>query len=138
MGILMDVKWVKAVLVVAFIGAFALATNHCRLEVLEGLEFLVCCSHDGESEPATPHQDDDCETDGCASLEGGLYKSEDGRVTSAVPLLSLNEGVLPDADAVAPTLLSAAFRTVAPPDLPTRWQFLVRAASAPRAPSLAS
>jgi hypothetical protein len=137
MVILMHVKWVKAVLMVAFIGAFALATNHCRLEVLEGLEFLVCCSHDGETEPA-PHQDDDCETDGCASLESGLYKTEDGRVISPAPALELNDGVLPDADAVAPTLFSAASRSAAPPDLPARWQFLLRTASAPRAPSIAS
>lgn len=136
MAILMRVKWLKALLTVAFIGAFALATNHCRLEVLKGLEFLVCCSHDGESHAATPHQDDDCETDGCASLENGLYKSEDGHVTSA-PQSQLHAcEAPPPAEQLLSQLLSADFRTVAEPDFPVSWQFQLRTAATPRAPSL--
>ena len=135
----MGVKWLKAVMTFAFVGAFALATNHCRLEVLKGLEFLVCCSHDAEADGhAAPHQDDDCETDGCASLEDGLYKSEDGRIPTIVPLLVAVEIVRTD-DALlthAPPL--AQFSTFAIPELPASWQFLLRAASPPRAPSLAS
>jgi hypothetical protein len=135
MHILMSVKWIKAWLTVAFIGAFALATNHCRLEVLRGLEFLVCCSHGGGTEPAAPHQDDDCETDVCASLEGGLYKSEDGRITSIAPVFL---AILPSATSPEFTLRLAAVPDPAPPDLPTSWQFLLRAASSPRAPSIIS
>jgi len=129
------VKWFRALMIVAFLGVFTLATNHCRLEVLKGLEFLVCCSHDTEQGETTPHQDDDCETDGCASLEEGLYKSEDGYVASVVPtLITLSE------DSSAEALhrpLDLHFRS-ARPELPRSWQFLLRAAFPPRAPSLVS
>src|SRR5688500_10552798 len=113
----MGVKWIKAMLTVAFIGAFALATNHCRLEVLKGLEFLVCCSHDAETQSTAPHQDDDCETDGCASLEEGLYKSEDGRVVSGVPpVFAIMADLVPHDESRA-TALSVA-GSFPPPELP--------------------
>ena len=134
----MGVKWLKAAMMFAFIGAFALATNNCRLEVLKGLEFLVCCSHDVEDSHAAPHQDDDCETDGCASLEQGLYKSEDGHIPTIVPLVAAVE-IMPADDALLTQAVPLAqFSTFAIPELPSSWQFLFRAASSPRAPSLAS
>ena len=136
----MDVKWLKAVLTLALIGAFALATNHCRLEVLKGLEFLVCCAHDvanGDGH-AEPHQDDDCETDGCASLEEGLYKSEDGHIAQVAPLVVEVEIEAADEALLSQPAPLALFSTFAPPELPASWHFLLRVASPPRAPSLAS
>jgi hypothetical protein len=138
MGILMGVKWLRAVMVFVFIGVFALATNHCRLEILNGFEFLVCCSHDGQTEAATPHQDDDCDTDGCAALEQGLYKSEDGRIPQIVPLIISPEIVAADDQRLTEPAPLAQFSTFADPGLPASWQFLFRAASPPRAPSIAS
>lgn len=112
------------------IGAFALATNHCRLEVLSGLEFLICCSHDTDT---APHQDDDCETDACATLEAGLYKSEDGHVITIVPLAVATVEELSTPNSQLSTLNSTV-----EPALRVSWQFLLRAAAPPRAPSLVS
>ena len=136
----MGVKWLKAVMMVAFVLVFAAATNHCRLEIIEGLEFLVCCTHDGAEAPdhAAPHQDDDCETDGCASLEEGLYKSEDSRIPQIVPLIVVAEVLPADGERLMHHLPDAPFSTFAIPELPASWQFLLRVASPPRAPSIAS
>lgn len=127
-------KWLKACLVMTCIGAFALATNHCRLEVLRGLEFLICCSHEGEA--ATPHQDDDCQTDGCATLEEGFYKSEDERVFSTLPVPAMFARVDPPAT-LSPGMFCAG-SNAAPPEFASPWQFRMRAAASPRAPSIAS
>ena len=66
---LANVKWLKTMTVLALLGLWLAATNHCRLELVPGLSFLVCCPHDD----AAPHQDDDCDTDDCAQVEHGLY-----------------------------------------------------------------
>ena len=131
----MGVKWLKAVMMVGFVGVFALATNHCRLEVLKGLEFLVCCSHDDTQEEghAAPHQDEDCETDVCASLEAGLYKSEDGHVITVAPL-----AVATVEEFSTLNFQHSTLNSVAEPPLQVSWQFLLRAAAPPRAPSLIS
>jgi len=130
---LVRVKWLRAVMAVVLIGAFALATNHCRLEVLVG--FLVCCSHD---DGASGHQDDDCDTDACASLESGLYKSEQGGFVSIKPLvITIVEIPAPPSENPGASDFHN-FATFAHPELPVTWQFALRAASPPRAPSIAS
>ena len=76
--------------------------------------------------------------DGCASLEQGLYKSEDGHIPTIVPLVAAVE-IMPTDDALLKQAAPLAqFSTFAIPELPASWQFLFRAASSPRAPSLAS
>ena len=135
----MGVKWLKAVMMFGLVGVFALATNHCRLEVIKGLEFLVCCSHDVEAEGhAAPHQDDDCDTDGCASLEQGLYKSEDGYIPRILPLNVIAEVVPADDERLTGRAPDSPSFTFAIPELPASWQFLLRVAASPRAPSFAS
>ena len=62
-----------------------LAINHCKLEQIPGLSFLVCCDH----EDAAPHQDNDCDTDGCAAVEDGLYKPEETQPGISVPVFVL-------------------------------------------------
>ncbi len=109
-----------------------LATSHCSLEQMPGLEFLACA----DEAAAVPHQGNDCETDSCASVESGFYKSEDGHQ------------VVPTAPLVASALLTAILRKSAqpvagsrivfdsaPPELPKVWQFSFRTALPPRAPS---
>jgi hypothetical protein len=110
-------------------------TVHCLLESLPGIEFLSCCQHDdSESEPATAHQDNDCETDACASVESGFYKIEDNlSVSHAVHfVLSVWESVAALPGDFTPDFSPASS---APPELPKVWQFSRRTALPPRAPS---
>ena len=102
-------------------------TMHCALEVLPGLEFLMCCAH---GEDAVPHEDDDCGTDACAVVESGFYKLQDYD-----DIVMADDGLVIDVHVVAPD--TAAFSK--PPAFPTitaAWQFSERAASLPRAPSI--
>lgn len=109
---------------------WGLATSHCSLEQLPGLEFLACCPPPDKA----PHQDNDCEQDGCSSVESGFYKVEAQTAFAPAPrlvvsfILSLWEA---QASSVppSPTLLSSS-----PPELPRVWQFSFRTALPPRAP----
>ncbi len=115
----------------ALLGFWCLATLHCDLEQMPGLGFLACCQHEGSA----PHQDNDCNEDGCAVVESGFYKLEEQSTVAAVPpilvssLLSLIEPVSNALD-VGPESFDFA-----PPELPKTWQFCCRAALPPRAPS---
>ena len=129
------VKWLKTITVLAMLALWLPATNHCRLESISALAFLVCCDHEG----GAPHQDNDCDTDGCAVVESGFYKTEDAKVDAVAPVLVMAVFLLPTVEQIAllPPLL-ADFFTIASPELPVTWQFSFRAALPPRAPSLAS
>ncbi len=112
-------------------------SNHCKLEVIPGLEFLACCTHAGQ----TPHQDDDCKSDGCASVESGLYKTEDRSIATSqpasVPLPAILIALLWDASLAVPAGPNLAV-SQAPAEMPKTWQFASRAALPVRAPSVAS
>lgn len=130
---LVRVKWLKTVAVFGFLAIWLVAINHCRLELIPGLSFLACC----EQGDGVPGQDKDCEADGCAAVESGFYKMEDGQASVSAPplatltlLLSLLLVQVPPATAVTPDLV--------PPELAVMWQFFFRAAASPRAPSLVS
>src|SRR5690349_18329851 len=57
--------------------------SHCDLEHLPGMELIACC---GPAAPE-PHPDTDCETDGCATVESGHYKTEEQPVHAPAPCL---------------------------------------------------
>ena len=135
MSILTRVKSLRIMLTLLLVALWPLATSHCSLEQMPGLEFLACA----DEAAAVPHQGNDCETDSCASVESGFYKTEEGRQ------------VVPTAPLVASALLTAILRKSAqpaagskivfdsaPPELPKVWHFSHRTALAPRAPSVAS
>jgi hypothetical protein len=108
--------------------------SHCDLEHLPGLEFLACCDH----ADTAPHQDDDCETDLCASVESGICKTEEQGVSAPFPdlwpaLLAARTGE-EWADSAAPRIATTSDAI----ELPQRWLFLHRAALPVRAPSFAS
>ena len=109
-------------------------TSHCWLEQIPGLSFLVCCDH-GDT---APHQDSDCDTDGCASVENGFYKIEDAKVIALLPACVLVLHLTLLMEQSPPEISSGFLPTVAPPELGKTWQFSYRAAAPPRAPSLAS
>ena len=131
--IVVRVRYLKTVAVFGFLAFWLAASNHCRLELIPCLSFLACC----EPGDGLPSQDKDCETDGCAAVESGFYKTEDGQASVSAPqpatltlLLPLLLVQVPPATPVAPD--------VVPPELPVTWQFSFRAAAPPRAPSLVS
>ena len=75
-------------MVMTVLALWVLATNHCRLELLPGLAFLTCCTHE-TAEPTADHHENDCESDACAAVEGGLYKTESQQVAPVNPVFVL-------------------------------------------------
>ena len=133
-GILTDVKWLKTMTVLAMLALWLPATNHCRLEQIPGLGFLVCCDH----EATAPHQDNDCDTDGCALFENGHYRTEEPQAALPAPDLVVLAMLFSLAqEAPCFHVAQARVRAPAPPELPRAWQFSFRAALPVRAPSIA-
>ena len=127
-------KWLKLLMVLSVLGLWLGGTNHCKLEDIPGLEFLVCNPH-GETEP---HQDNDCDEDSCAQVENATYKTEKAQIAVRAPMVLLPAILLP-----APQDAELSFRSferVPPltPELPVSWQFSYRTAAPPRAPSFLS
>jgi len=105
------------------------ATLHCQLESIPGLEFVRCASD-------TPDQSD-CSGDGCCAVEKSQYKSEQHR--QKVPVfLPLSSSPLLSVATMLPDETCLGIPTAAPPELLKTWQFALRTASPPRAPSFAS
>jgi hypothetical protein len=109
---------------------YGIASMHCALEGVPGLEFLKsCCFLDEAS--AAPQ---DCESDGCSPIEDGKYRPEEQTARAPQPLLPL---ALYSSAADAPTPETQAALFVAsdsPPEISRGWQFSHRAALPPRAP----
>jgi len=131
------VRILKVTLVLLLALAWVPLSLHCQIEALPGLEFLACES--GVEEHPVPHQSTDCEEDFCQVVESGLYKTEE-----QAPLLSLASSALPAlASALAllaqpPDRKVSSAPDISPPPLATSWQFALRTALPPRAPSLVS
>jgi len=131
------VDWAKKIFVLGVVACWALVTNHCKLENIPGLTFIAC------AEPAEEagHQPSDCgEKDSCATVEGGLYKTEESQVSpgKATPIpISLAVDLLCNL-AVPEPFLSPVSPKPTPPEFESAWQFSSRAALPPRAPSLLS
>jgi hypothetical protein len=128
------VKSLRTLLTLLLVAVWPLVASHCRIEQLPGFDFLACA---GEDADAT--QQEDCETDSCATVESGLYKTEDGRQTVPTPPASLSPILTAslreaaesaDEPIVAEDAASSDFRTT--------WQFSIRTALPPRAPSFVS
>jgi hypothetical protein len=138
MGNVVEVKRLKKILVVAVLAFWLPATNHCRLELIPGLEFLDCCGHSGD-EQASDHQENKCADDLCAQVEHSLYKAESSRVVVESPPVS-PLAILPALIVhwPSPERVGAVRLNPSPPELPKPWQFSYRAAAPPRAPSFVS
>jgi hypothetical protein len=133
MSTVVSVKWLRTILVLATLGLWFPATNHCRLELIPGLEFLRCASDTAEA-----NCDADCATDGCDVVEKGLYKSENDRPAVPLPRASFALLVPSLAEMLCRVAVSQPQSVFAPPELPKVWQFSYRTALPPRAPSIAS
>ena len=127
-------KSLRTLLTLLLVAVWPLATSHCSLEQLPGFEFISCATEADDG-----HAETDCETDSCASIESGLYKTEDTQQKVPTPplltseflttmLLAQTESSSAGIDDLAPP----------PPELLKSWQFSSRTALSPRAPSLVS
>jgi len=111
-------------------------TSHCRMEALPGLEFFRCAAE----AQAPAEQGDPCDEGSCCPLETAQYQAS--RQDDALPILL--DGLLTYSDSFGvierslPPEVCVGVLTAAPPELPASWQFYLRAAPRPRAPSLAS
>ena len=114
------------------------ASFHCRLEVLPGFEFLSCCQH-SESEQSPAHHEKECNDDGCAAVELGLYRPETPQEVSVMPLLTLVTLLSPLPERAQVSAFDHQISiSSSPPELPKSWQFYQRTALPPRAPSFVS
>ena len=130
-------RYLKTIWIVGLALMWLPITAHCKLEMLPALsEILACCDHEEESKP---HQDNDCEQDGCASVESGNYRTQDFDAFVAAPAFTPVD--LPDAAvelSALPDEVSLGIFTTAPPPSERIWNFSLRTALPARAPSLAS
>lgn len=132
MSILTLVKSLRIMLTLLLVALWPLVTSHCSLEQMPGLEFLACA----DEAAAIPHQENDCETDSCAAVESGFYKTEDGHhVVPTPPLIPCAFLTAISLEAAQTAAVSRIVFDSAPPELPKVWQFSCRTALPPRAPS---
>jgi len=105
-------------------------TGHCELETIEGLEFLNC-------ESAAP-SDSHCDNDGCETVEIATYRLQDNHADFEITILFLAcldfQTALAD-PCEGPFFTSPPFDS---PELSRTWQFVLRTALSPRAPSFVS
>lgn len=118
--------------VLTVLAFWGLAVMHCQLEAVPGLGFLkVCCFVD----PGAPIPAEDCDSDGCGDVEKGGYRMEEQTVSplqSPLILAVLSVAIQSPEPVLEPVTQAASFP---PPDLPAGWQFSLRTALSPRAPS---
>jgi len=136
-GINKAVRILKTILVLLLALAWVPLSLHCQIEAMPGWEFLACESE--EEEHSTPHQSSDCEDDFCQIIESGLYKTEErAPLLCSVNFLppgvesSIAISMQPPDPGLSPSAIPS------PPLLANTWQFTLRTALLPRAPSLAS
>lgn len=131
------VKLAKKTFALAFLAFWALMTNHCALEFVPGFDLFAC----SPQEEATPHQPTDCgDEDACATIESGLYKSEQSHLSAGkAPVVSVAFALaLLSPPAALERAASQVSPEATPPELAHTWHFSFRTALPPRAPSLVS
>jgi hypothetical protein len=80
-------RWLRKLALVGLVTLWVPATSHCLLAALSGLESLTCCG--AEQTEASPSHNDPCDSDTCAELESGLYKTEPGQILVPQPNFDL-------------------------------------------------
>jgi len=112
---------------------YGLASVHCILEGVPGLEFLKTCCFVDSGAPTSK----DCESDGCV-VESGNYRAEEQTASAPQPLLILALFSLAIEAPMPEPQVASLVASESPPELPKVWQFSHRTALPPRAPSIAS
>jgi hypothetical protein len=122
------VTGLKTIIAACLLSLWMPATSLC---LMENAGWLAkndgCC--DGQSSEMSP----------CCALASASYKIDDSRsATTPVAQLFVLLINFSNLNQVPQKFAGAEECGVSPPELSTSWQFSVRAAAAPRAPSLAS
>ncbi len=146
---------IKTALVSLLALAWVLLSSHCRIEALPGLAFLSCGSevytagltptggHDQDHESNDSNEcGDPCTEKGCCSIESAKFhapRQHDVAPVAPATLIGLvpSDGFGPFELSI-PVEVGRGLLTATPPELPSSWQFFLRAALPVRAPSLAS
>lgn len=131
---LLNVRFVKTMLVFLLALAWAPLTAHCQLEIIPGFEFLACASH------CAPHSNSQApDSDACCAVEYSHYKPEDHQPLVFPECFVLLLEQTPAEQQIVP-LIDARSDALVPvqPELLTSWQFFFRTALPVRAPSIAS
>lgn len=128
------VNRLKGIVSVIVLALWASCTIHCELEMFAAAEASSCCQGD-EQPGGKPGSSESCVCRAIAS--GGYTVQKNAPVAAPVPDVILvfteiaqSEDVL--REALVEDLISA------PPELPRIWQFSLRTALPPRAPSVVS
>jgi len=131
------VRQLKTILILLLAALWLPASNHCRLEIVSGLEFISCAS--GADTPESGCGGGDCAEDACALLESGDWRQPESlQLPSAPQWVAIVIEAIAHTD-FAPTDSSAQLVSIfPPPELPKVWQFHSRTALPPRAPDCAS
>lgn len=127
-------RYLKTVWIVGLALLWAPITTHCRLEIIPALAaVLACCDHE---ETTGPHDDTDCERDGCASVESGDYRPQDPDPFLVAP----DSGGLDLASVAEPSALrvEVSLGIRAPPEQRVIWQSALDRALPIRAPPFVS
>ena len=129
-------KLLKLTLVLAVLSLWLGAANHCLLESVPAFKFLVCAAHEENASP----QETNCEEDGCAAVEKAAYKPEQTTASAPIPVLFLvGELIAAGPEAVEPEVEVSQVHSASQLQLPSAtWQFVLRTAAPPRAPSFLS
>jgi hypothetical protein len=130
MYVLGYMRKMRAVMAVALAGLWMAVGSHCLLEHVLGFDFLRCEAPGSVDAPPWSH----CEDEVCQALESGQYLSA-GQIKA--PVVALGVLVLQPslAQGSPPSDLTSGVLAVAPPVLSRIWQFSLRTALLPRAPS---
>ncbi len=106
-------------------------TSHCTWENISDLAMFKCAD-DTEQQS---EQKSDCADDGCAQLETATYRSSDAQPDVAPPAFLVLFQLL---NVTVPTNESCVAVATSPPQILAGWQFSLRTALPPRAPSFVS
>ena len=127
----MTLKSLRTAITFVILALWPLATMHCKLETIPGLEFLRC--------PSDTDTKSDCQGDGCETVESALYKVPDNQNIAPEPVVeTVTLSALLECEDRSSVDHPGWLVTAAPPELPKVWQFSLRAALPPRAPSIVS
>lgn len=125
------VRFLKTVVTLLMLAVWPVASLHCKLETLPGLEFLRCEVEENGAK--------NCQVDGCQTIEEASFKAPDSQNFIPAPV------ELPDVARILRLVEDASreglplvFLDRIPPELPSGWLFTLRAAQPPRAPSFVS
>ena len=138
-GHLHIVRTLRTWLVVLLALAWVPLTSHCRIEALIDVGFLQCEADAPANHAGQEHGKPCGDEDNCCAVEFAKYPSsrQQDFLPAFLPVFLPSE----NSASIHPPLPaggSPGILTPPPPDLPVSWQFSLRAALPPRAPSIAS